>query len=74
MNNENIMKMRKICSKLTLTLFRMGLSGAAHAKKALLKIYNDETWHSSYLKKIKKCINYVTHPLDSNSCNFFLSL
>ena len=67
--------------RVILTLFRMGIIGAAHgwgwAKKApLTKIghisYNDETWQLYLISRRSKTYkNHVTHPLTSADINIF---
>ena len=67
--------------KCGLTLFRMGIFGAAHGweggkrpptLKSVTHIYNEETWHScTYLKEIKKYMKHVTYPRLLLSSAFF---
>ena len=63
-----------------LTLFRMGLFGAAHGwgtpPENLSHIsYNDENWHSYTLPKVdqKDFLNHVAHPLISAEISIFFT-
>ena len=58
----------------TLTIFRAGLFRALQGGGGGGGgFYNDETWHSYTLSKedLKKCMNYMTHPLSSANMSIF---